>query len=75
MGEGMQQNPNRGETKAVEKETEKEKDTGTHFISGELNKFHETFEVTICWTEWVSKKQKGCYKLVNVLLSKLGTAP
>lgn len=49
MGEGMQQNQNRGKMKAVGKETEKEKDTRTPcFISGELNKSHETFEVTIC---------------------------
>lgn len=47
MREGMQQNQNRGKMKAVGKETENEKDTGTHFISGERNKSHETFEVTI----------------------------
>lgn len=49
MGEGLQQSQNRGQVKAAGKETEKEKDRGTPCCtSGELNKSHETFEVTIC---------------------------
>lgn len=49
MGEGLQQSQNRGQVKAAGKETEKKKDRGTPCCtSGELNKSHETFEVTKC---------------------------
>lgn len=76
MGEGLQQSQNRGQVKAAGKETEKEKDRGTPCCtSGELNKSQETFEVTICWAGWVSKKQNWHKKLIYVLLPKLGTAP
>lgn len=75
MREGMQQNQNRGKMKAVGKETENEKDTGTHFISGERNKSHETFEVTIYWAEWVSKNQKGCQKLIKRSAFKVRDCP